>query len=137
MTRALPDLLESDPMEPRGIVYFIEGDGVIKIGFSTDVGKRLADLRTGTAAKIELIEYARASREVERAIHQILASERVRGEWFKASDKTIDLMYLISDFLDTFDDEDDRGLDGRDSHVLTVTELRDIVARPYHWQAAG
>lgn len=135
MTRALADLLDDDPDEFRGIVYFIEASSAIKVGFTTDLGKRLADLRTSSAESLSIMDYARAGKEVEAEIHRILASERRSGEWFAATDKTVDLIYLISDFLDTFDDEDDRCLDGRDSHVLTVEELRHLVANPYFWRA--
>ncbi len=61
-------------------------------------------------------------------------SERIKGEWFRQSDKTMDLIYLISDFLETFDDNDE-DQDGRDVHELTVEELHDIMARPYYWAA--
>lgn len=133
MTRALADLLDTDPITShRGIVYFAEGGDGIKIGYTTDLGKRLADLRTAAASNITVAEYARAGKDVERELHRLLASEHIAREWFRDTDKTVDLMYLISDFLDKFDDDID-GMDGRDCHILTVEELRDIVARPYWW----
>lgn len=136
MTRALADLLDDDPDGFRGIVYFIEdAETSIKVGFTTDLGKRLADLRTASAGSLSIMDYARAGKDVEAEIHKLLASERLNGEWFNYTDKTVDLIYLISDFLDTFDDEDDRCLDGRDSHILTIDELRHLVANPYFWRA--
>jgi hypothetical protein len=135
MSRALEYLLYDDPNEFRGVVYFIEGSSSIKVGFTTALGKRLADLRTGSAESLSLMDYARAGKDVEAELHKILASERLSGEWFAFTDKTEDLIYLISDFLETFDDEDDRLLDGRDTHILTVDELRHLVANPYFWRA--
>jgi hypothetical protein len=129
-------LAEDDPFpEHRGVVYFIAAGDAIKIGYSTDVHKRIADLRTGAATEATLIEYVRAGRDVERELHTILASERIRGEWFNASDKTEELMWLVADFLeDEFSDEDERFLDGRDAHILTVAELRQVAANPYFWR---
>jgi hypothetical protein len=46
----------------------------------------------------------------------------------------MDLIYLISDFLEIFDDNDEDTY-GRDTHVLTLEELADIQARPYFWVA--
>lgn len=129
-------LAEDDPFpEHRGVVYFIKSGDAIKIGFSTDVYKRIADIKTGATSEVFLLEYARAGREVERELHSMLKSERIRGEWFKASDKTEDIMWLVGDFLeDEFSDLDDRFLDGRDAHILTVDELRRVVAHPYFWR---
>lgn len=135
MSKAVPavDIGDDEPVR-REFVYFIESDDAIKIGYSTDMYKRLADLRTGSNGHLSLIDYALAARPIERELHRILASERLTGEWFKATDKTMDLVYLISDFLETFDDNDG-DTDGRDTHILTLEELADIQARPYWWRA--
>lgn len=128
----LEEIYETDPAAPRGIVYFIESAGRVKIGYTTHLGKRLADLNTSSPTKLTVMDYARADKAVERMLHAELASERVVGEWFRLSDKTQDLLFLISDFLETFDDNEE-DTDGRDRHILTVDEVRDIIARPYHW----
>jgi len=130
---ATVDIGDDEPVTRKEHVYFIEGDSAVKIGYSTDMYKRLADLRTGSKEPMVLIDYAMAGREVERELHRILASERLSGEWFKTTDKTMDLIWLISDFLETFDDNDE-DIDGRDTHVLTLEELADIQARPYWWR---
>lgn len=135
--RRAGDLLDADPItltEASKVVYFLEAPGAFKIGFSTHLYKRLADLRTSSAVKITLYDYVLGDRRLEKELHRILASERMSGEWFADSDKTVDLISLISDYLETFDD-DENDLDGRDVHVLTVEELHDIMARPYYWAA--
>lgn len=129
--RALADLMDTD--DHRGVVYFAVSGDAIKVGYTTDVAKRIADLRTGSAKNIEMLDYVRAGRDVEIEIHRLLSDHRLRGEWFKY-DEAEELMDLISDFIDTFDDEDDRCLDGRDSHILTVEELLHLVANPYFWR---
>lgn len=134
MSYYLDKLLFEDENAFRGIVYFLEGNDAIKIGYTTHLGKRLADLNTSSPFPITLCEYARADKQVERELHKLLASERLNGEWFKASDKVWDMIELVSAFLEMeFSDEVELGVDGRDSHILTVEELREIVARPYYW----
>lgn len=127
--------MRADLFDKRGLVYFIE-DGIdaIKIGYSTDIHRRLTDLKTGSDRHLSLVDYAIGDRSIERELHRLLASERIRGEWFKQTDKTMDLIYLISDFLETFDDNDE-DTDGRDTHVLTHEDLADIQERPYWWRA--
>lgn len=148
MTRAIADLIDTDPItlseatlmrdverefERQAIVYFITGGDAVKIGYSTTVYKRLGDLQSASSEPLTLADYALGTRRLEKELHKLLASERIKGEWFRQSDKTMDLIYLISDFLELFDD-DDEDRDGRDVHELTVEELHDIMARPYYWR---
>lgn len=66
----------------RGLVYFAESAGRIKIGHSTDLPKRLDTLRIGNPSPIDLIGVVAGSQDLERAIHQYLKSMRIVGEWF-------------------------------------------------------
>jgi hypothetical protein len=130
----LDQIYAADENAPRGIVYFLEcgGDDAVKVGYTTHLWKRIGDLRTSSAKPLTLMDYVRADKRVEKALHLALKSERLTGEWFKASDKTLDLLYMVSDFIETFDDNDE-DTDGRDAHVLTLDELQEVMARPYHW----
>lgn len=128
----LQQIYEAGPAAERGIIYFIQANDTVKVGYTTHLYKRLADLNTSSPVKLTLMDYVRGAKNVEAALHRELASERLSGEWFKATDKTMDLLDLISDFVETFDDNDD-DTDGRDLHVLTVEELRAVIARPYYW----
>jgi len=131
----LQDIYNADENAHRGIVYFITADDdTVKVGYTTHLGKRFADLKTGSSKAMAIMDYVRADKRVEAAIHKELQSERLSGEWFKETDKTLDLLYLISDFVETFDDNDE-DTDGRDAHIFTVEELHDIIARPYFWRA--
>jgi hypothetical protein len=128
MTRE--DLID-DPTH-RGVVYFITSGETVKIGYTTHLGKRLGDLKTGSPISMTVMDYVRADKSIEAALQKALQSERLSGEWFTMSDKTQDLLYMVSDFVETFDD-DTEDLDGRDAHILTMAELLDMMARPYHW----
>lgn len=64
-------------------VYFIECSGRIKIGFSTDVQSRLRSFSTGSALKFSLVAAIDGPRQLEKAIHKLLAEHRQHGEWFE------------------------------------------------------
>ena len=112
---------------PVGLVYFIANQQarLVKIGFTTHIGKRFADLQTASGAKLSLVRHFRAGRDVEKEIHRFLSSERTVGEWFTLSEKTEDLMDEIADFINSEDDD----LDERE-HTVTVSDFRKIVSSP-------
>ena len=72
--------------EVYGVVYFVgaQGAGPVKVGFTSDrtVLSRLSQLQTGTHEELVVLGRIEASPAVERAIHSLLASHSVRGEWF-------------------------------------------------------
>lgn len=73
--------------ESFGVVYFIgpETDGPVKIGYTAnrDAERRLAQLQTGSAEQYVVLGTVDAGPVVERAIHDLLAPHRQRGEWFE------------------------------------------------------
>lgn len=68
-------------------VYFLRSSasGLIKIGHSRNINKRLANLRTGSHESLELICQIPTGRAVklEKFLHAYFDSRRVRGEWFE------------------------------------------------------
>lgn len=70
-----------------GVVYFVGAKslGPVKIGFTSDrtVSSRLSQLQTGSHEELVVLGQVDASPAVERAIHNLLASHLVRGEWFE------------------------------------------------------
>src|SRR4029077_13210159 len=73
-------------------IYFIQaGDerGPIKIGFSADVEKRLASLRTGNHERLEVIAkiMTDSPAAVESRLHEQFADLRLEGEWFKFDER--------------------------------------------------
>lgn len=65
-------------------VYMIEAVGLdrIKIGFTTDLIKRLRTIQTSCPAPVRLIAVIRGDRETERWWHDELRPFRAHGEWF-------------------------------------------------------
>jgi hypothetical protein len=62
------------------LVYFAQGDGLVKIGASSSVTRRVASLR----ATLLATEPGGFGREHE--LHERFAGDRVAGEWFRPSD---------------------------------------------------
>jgi len=79
-------------------VYFIKEwgrTGRIKIGYSTDVAKRLVALQTGTSAQLFVAGWTAGTRATERAIHSLLSDFHVRGEWYVAGPKVLDFVLAV------------------------------------------
>jgi len=67
------------------VVYFIRAGarGPIKIGSTSDLGKRLASLQTASPQRLQLVGAIPGGAELERAIHARLSEFRISGgEWF-------------------------------------------------------
>lgn len=66
-------------------IYVIEGENnLVKVGISTNPNARLAALQTGSGFPLSLSYVASAPNAlaVEQRAHEILAKNRVQGEWF-------------------------------------------------------
>lgn len=66
-------------------VYVIQaGDGgPCKIGHTSDVSRRLANMQISTHAQLRLVAVYEGGEPEERALHKQFAAVRLRGEWFK------------------------------------------------------
>lgn len=67
-----------------GYVYFVQAadGGPIKIGWTENPERRVEQLQASTHQELRLLDYILGDRRVERALHDLLADYRVRGEWF-------------------------------------------------------
>ncbi|MGD9613766.1 MAG: GIY-YIG nuclease family protein [Alphaproteobacteria bacterium] len=65
-------------------VYFIQAgeDGPIKIGFASDVRKRLRNLRTAAPIPLIPLGYIEGDKKTERRLHAQFQDLRRFGEWF-------------------------------------------------------
>jgi len=68
-------------------IYFAEreADGLIKIGFSKDVDRRLRELEVSENSKMLLINQINGNFVVEKLVHAHFDKDRVYGEWFRFS----------------------------------------------------
>jgi hypothetical protein len=79
-------------------IYAIQAGGYggdIKIGISRDPARRLATLQVGHAETLRLVGMWPGTAEDEKALHEMYASTRLRGEWFMHS---LPMWRLIRDF---------------------------------------
>lgn len=65
-----------------GKVYFVAAPGRIKIGYTRNPERRLAQLRAADMEKIEPIGVIPGTRAIEAKLHAMLQPYRLRGEWF-------------------------------------------------------
>jgi len=74
-----------------GIVYFIQAEigGLIKIGYTIDLDKRLRTVQAHSSVPAKVIGTMRGSYEIEQEIHSKFASFRKHGEWFVPSDSLL------------------------------------------------
>lgn len=73
---------------PRaGWVYFLHDPSTqrIKIGFSSNVEKRVRGLQTGSSSTLAILGKMKGTAEDERSLHQRFGAHRVSGEWFHAA----------------------------------------------------
>lgn len=77
------------PATGRGVaLYAISQGETVKIGISANPKLRMGDLQFATSAPLELAKTWRfhnrlAARRAETVMHELFASERMHGEWFK------------------------------------------------------
>lgn len=65
-----------------GVVYFVQSGDLVKIGFSTDLRKRLKTLQTACPRPIVLLHRFQGTRDDEKRVHRRFSHLRMRGEWF-------------------------------------------------------
>src|SRR5579885_1481545 len=80
------------PKGSSGFVYFVTNGDAIKIGFASDVAKRLTDLQVAHHAPLSLLGSIKALPREEKEIHQKLKHIRIMGEWFQVHDDVFSLM---------------------------------------------
>lgn len=74
-------------------VYFIQRgtDGPIKIGASSNVVRRLAEIQIGAPEEMHLVGiWLFGGTSSERGLHRLHAADRLGGEWFAPTDDVWD-----------------------------------------------
>lgn len=67
------------------MVYVIEavGLGVVKIGFTRDIGERMRKLAPGCPTPLRLLAMMTGGPSTEKHLHRSLATLHAHGEWFR------------------------------------------------------
>lgn len=92
-----PFQIELTSPEPGQLVYFLYSAGLVKIGYTGDIFKRLAELKSMGGAHAELIGVVPGTRQLEKSLHRIFKSDRQRGEWFQISDEIRRFLFCIDE----------------------------------------
>lgn len=66
-----------------GVVYFIEANGLVKIGHTTDIIYRYRTIAATSPVPVTLIGQIPGTRADERQLHARFDAYRSHGEWFK------------------------------------------------------
>jgi hypothetical protein len=66
-----------------GYVYFIKCKNKVKIGYSTNIKRRIKELATGNGEKLELIYSIPGSKDTEWSLHNYFSFQHICGEWFE------------------------------------------------------
>lgn len=74
-----------------GYIYFLSGEGYVKIGKTTNLDNRMSNLKLCLPFKVELLHTIKSKdiNKDEATLHEIFATKRTNGEWFKLSDEDI------------------------------------------------
>ncbi len=74
--------------DATSIVYLLKGcvTGYYKIGVTTNLNKRIKQVRNNSSEEITLEFLSRGGRELEKVLHQKYESQKVKGEWFKLTE---------------------------------------------------
>jgi len=75
---------EYDKPKLKG-VYFITDSNMkaIKIGFSNDIEKRVAELQTGNPCELKILGWLNCDKKYEKVFHQKIKNSKIKGEWFE------------------------------------------------------
>lgn len=73
------------PLDRQPRIYAVRSlpSGFIKIGISNNPARRVSDLQTGSAERLELIGTRAGNSQEEERLHRIFGDLRVNGEWFR------------------------------------------------------
>lgn len=83
-------------LKTEGFIYFVQAEagGLVKIGWATNVEKRLATMQMVCPIPLTVLARFAGSVPAERALHQRFAAHRQHGEWFSPCPE---LMALIDE----------------------------------------
>ena len=77
-------------------IYFIQefqnSSGLIKIGLSVNPEGRLKGMQVNSPVLLGILETLPGSDDVEAKLHEKFVRDRVRGEWFNASESLLNFI---------------------------------------------
>lgn len=83
MSRLLHPSAVAEEQDPEGFVYAMKCTSFVKIGWSTQVDRRLNQIRSCNPREVHLLGTVRGTVGDEYMLHLVLRQEHYRGEWFR------------------------------------------------------
>lgn len=74
------------------MIYFIETQGRVKIGYSSDPQRRFNNLTVGCPTRCVLSAVIEGSMSDEKNVHELFKANRIRGEWFELTPEISEFM---------------------------------------------
>lgn len=71
------------PVKKESVVYFVGARGFIKIGWTTNWPRRLADLQISNPEILQILLIIGRPKSYEKTMHRLFSEHRASGEWFK------------------------------------------------------
>jgi Meiotically up-regulated gene 113 len=86
--------------EKSGFIYFITNDNhsVVKVGFATDVDRRLYDLQVASFLELFVFDAFPGTTRDEAILKKRFRPHRIRGEWFRFHDDIFDFIEEAEDY---------------------------------------
>jgi len=74
-----------------GFFYIVRCDGIYKIGYTSDIKKRMFHYRSSNPRKVELIfvEEVHEPFKIEQCLIKYFNDKKVTGEWFSLNEKNV------------------------------------------------
>lgn len=72
------------------MIYFISDGEFTKIGVTKSIESRLRDIQCGNPRDLEVKALVKGSFNLERKLHKYFKKSRIRGEWYKISNESIE-----------------------------------------------
>ncbi len=77
-------------------IYFIQADdGPVKIGYTSNQKKRVANMRTSSHAELKLLSVIDGTRSLEAEMHSKFSGLRIRGEWFRPEEPLLSFLATL------------------------------------------
>ena len=81
----IPEITDDKEIPGDYFIYFLQardGNKPIKIGVTSDINKRLSQLRNTSPVNLQLLKAIEADKDLEQDIHRRFKDDRLHGEWF-------------------------------------------------------
>lgn len=121
-------------------VYFVETEGLVKIGSAKRPRARRSNLQIGCPTKISLLGYLPGGEELEVELHQRFDHLRVRGEWFNSSDELTAMIGEAQEYMAEYianHPRPKRAPRPRNAVFQTVLQIRINPDEKDRWKAAA